>query len=74
MVPVSAHVHFVLRDDHDMERAGRNRVIATGTEVLLDSLIGLDGSDRQPAKIAHAMTASMASTAMTTMAMSTADF
>lgn len=57
-----------------MEGAGRDRVVATGTEVLLHRLIGLDGSDSQPAKIAHAMTASMASTAMTTMAMSTADF
>ena len=69
-----AHVDLVVGDHDQMERPRWDRVVTARAEVLLDRLVGLDRVDRYPAKIAHAMTAAMASTAMTTITMSMAVF
>lgn len=48
--------------------------MTTGAEVLLGSLIGLHRSDRHVEKMAHAMSANIATMATTTMMMSNAVF
>ncbi len=73
-MPVTTHVCRLVRDHNEMERAGRDGRLASRAEVLLLRLVGLDRIDGYVEKIAHAMTANVASTAMTTTAMSRADF
>lgn len=71
MVPMSPQIGSLVGDDHEVEGSRGDRPIASRTEVFLDRLIGLDGSDSYAEKIAHAITASMARMATTTMMMST---
>ncbi len=73
-MPVTAQVGRLVRDHNEMERARWDRRLASRAEVLLLRLVGLDRIDGYVEKIAHAMTANVASTAMTTTAMSRADF
>lgn len=55
-----------------MEGAGEDGVAASRAYIGLHRLVRLYRGDGHPAKIAHAMTASVASAAKTTMAMSRA--
>lgn len=73
-MPVATHVGRLVRNDHQMERARRDRQLAPRAEVLLLGLVGLDRIDGYVEKMAHAMTAKVESTAITTMTMSRADF
>ena len=73
-MPVTAHIGCAVGNDHKMEGARRDRQIAARAKVFLLRLVGLDGIDGYVEKIAHATTANVASTAITTMAMSRADF
>ena len=72
-MPVTTHVGRLVWNDDQMERARRDRRLASRAEVLLPRLVGLDRIDGYVEKIAHAMTANVASTAITTTAMSSAD-
>jgi hypothetical protein len=72
MVPVTTQVDRIVWDHNEMERARRDRVVTSGADVLLHRLRRLDGADRNPEKIAHAMTANVARMATTTMTMSIA--
>ena len=74
MVPVTSHFDGVVGDHHDMKGPREDGVVTAGADIGLHRLIRLDGVDVHPAKIAHAMTARMASTAKTTIAMSSAVF
>jgi len=74
VVPVTAHVDRIVGYDDEMEGPGRDGVLTARAEVLLDRLIGLNGAHRHPERIAHAITATMARTAITTIAMSSAVF
>ncbi len=73
-MPVTTHVGRLVWNDHEMERARRDGRLASRAEVLLLRLVRLDRVDGYVEKIAHAITANVASTAMTTTAMSRADF
>jgi hypothetical protein len=73
-MPVTTQVGRFVRNDHKMECARRDSQLAARAEVFLLCLIGLDQIDGYVEKIAHAITANVASTAMTTTAMSRADF
>ncbi len=54
-----------------MEGAGRDALLAAGTEVGLAGGVGLYGGDDYRGKIAHTTTATVAANASTTMRMST---
>lgn len=71
-MPVPPHIGRIVRHHDEMKRAGLNGEVAPGAQVFLDSLIGLDGTDRYVEKTAHAMTPNIATTARTTMTMSNA--
>ncbi len=73
-MPVTTQVGCLVRDHNEMERARRDSHFASRAEVLFLCLVGLDRIDGYVEKIAHAMTANVASTAMTTTAMSRTDF
>lgn len=74
VVPVAPEVGRVIGDHDEMEHPHRNREIASRAEVLLGRLVRLDGADRYVEKMAHAMTAMVAASAITTIAISAADF
>ncbi len=73
-MPVTTHIGRLVWNDDQMKCARRNRRLASRAEVLLLRLVGLDRIHGYVEKIAHAMTANVANTAMTTTAMSRADF
>ncbi len=73
-MPVTTHVGGPVRNDHEMERPRWDRQLAPRAEVFLLGLVGLDRVDGYVEKMAHAMTANVDSTAITTMTMSRADF
>ncbi len=73
-MPMTTHVGRLVRNHDKMERARRDRQLASRAEVFLLCLVRLDQIDGYVEKIAHAITANVASTAMTTTAMSRADF
>lgn len=74
MVPMTAQVGSVVGDDHEVEGPRRDDPLAARTEVFLHRLVGLYRVDGYPEKIAHAMTASIARIATTTMTMSSVLF
>ncbi len=63
-------VDVIVGNHHNVEDPCRDGVVAARAEVLLVRLVGLNRGDGHPEKIAHAMTASVANTANTTMTMS----
>ena len=69
-MPVPAKVGFVIGNDHQMKRAGRDDHRAAGADVLLARRVGLHRGDGHPEKIAHARTANIAANATTTATMS----
>ena len=71
VVPVTPHVGGLVGDYYQVEGPGKDHQLTSGTEIFLPGGVGLDGGDGHVEKIAHAMTASMARTATTTMMMST---
>lgn len=71
MMPVPSHVRGLIGYHDEVKRARWDGPVAPGTQVFLGGLVGLNGRDRYVEKIAHAMTASMARIATTTMRMST---
>lgn len=73
MVPVAPQVDGIVGHDNDVERPGGDGQITARAQVVLGRLIRLDRADRYVEKIAHAITATVAAIAATTMAMSTPD-
>ena len=73
VVPVTTHVDSFIRYHNQMKGAGRNNAFATRAHVFLARLIGLDRADGYVEKSAHAISASTAPTASTTIAMSSAE-
>lgn len=69
-MPVTSQIGFIIRNNHEMKRSRWNREIAARAEILLDRLVRLNGTDGYVEKSAHAMTASIAAPATTTMTMS----
>lgn len=74
VVPVTTHVDSIVGNNDEVKRPCRDRVVAARADILLDCLIRLHWYDRHPEKMAHAITANVTSTAITTMAMSNAVF
>ena len=72
-MPVTSQVGRLVRNDHEMECSRWDREVTPGAEVLLTRLVWLDWGDSYVEKIAQEITASVASTAMTTIAMSRTD-
>jgi len=72
VVPVTTHVDRIVGDHHEVESPGRDGVVTARADVLFDRLIGLNGADGHPENIAHAITATVARTAKTTITMSSA--
>lgn len=66
-MPVTAQVRFLGRHHYEMEGARRDRVVTTGTDVLLARLIGLHRSNCHLGKTAHTITAIVARIPKTTM-------
>jgi len=73
-MPMASEIWFMIRHDDHVKGAWWDGVVASRAEVLLDRGVGLDRGDGYPEKIAHAMTASVATIAMTNAAISTALF
>lgn len=72
VVPMSAQVRGIVGHHHEMKGSRRDGEIATGTQVVLHRLVGLDrghGGLFYPNR-AHAITARVAATARTTITMS----
>lgn len=74
MVPMPSEVDGIIGDDDEVECAWWDSAFATGTDVVLDCLIGLDRVDGYVENSAHAITANVATTTKTTTTMSNADF
>ena len=72
-MPVTTHVGLLVRNDYKMECARRDRQLAPRAEVFFLGLVGLDRVDGYVEKIAHAITANVESTAITTIAISRTD-
>jgi len=70
---MTTHIHGVVRDNHQVKCAWRDRSLATRAQVLLARLIGLDGTDGYVENNAHAISASAVPTASTTIAMSSSE-
>lgn len=69
-MPMTSQVGFIIRNHHEMKRSRRNGEITARAEILLDRLVRLDRTDGYVEKSAHAITASIAAPATTTMTMS----
>lgn len=66
-MPVTSEVGSIVGNDDEMERSRRYVPVASGTEVVLGRLVGLDRGDCHVEKIAHAISESIADRATTTM-------
>jgi hypothetical protein len=71
---MAAQVDGVVGNHDQVECPRRYREITPGAQVLLEGLVGLNRADGYVEKRAHAITASVAASAMTTITMSNADF
>lgn len=71
-MPVPAQVGGLVRHDDHVEGSGGDGQLASRAQVLLAGLVGLDGGDGHPEKIAHPITSKVAATASTTITMSAA--
>lgn len=69
-MPMTSQIGFVIRNHYEMKRSRWNGEIAARAQIFLDRLVRLDGTDGYVEKSAHAMTASIAAPATTTMTMS----
>ena len=72
-MPVPAKVGGIIRNHYEVKGLWWDRSLAARTDVVLPGLVGLDGCDGYVEKRAHAMTAAVATTARTTMTMSSTE-
>ena len=72
-MPVSTQVRSFIRNDNQMEGAGRDSQITARADVLLDCLVGLDRADCYVENRAHAITAMITTTVRTIRTTSTID-
>lgn len=73
-MPVSSLIGGVIGHDHEVERACWDRPLTSRAQVFLGCLVRLHRSDCHVEKIAHAIRATIAAQATTTMTMSSAVF
>lgn len=69
---MSAEIDVMVGHHDDMKGARWDCEVTPGAQVLLGGRIGLNRSNRHPEKIAHAITARVATMPMTSIAMSAA--
>jgi len=69
-MPVPAQVRLIIGNDDEMEHSGDDAQLTSGAGVFLACRVWLHRRDGHPEKIAHARTATIATSAMTIAAMS----